>query len=440
MRSTVIRLLSTTALSLIVCLGLLSPTVAGATTQVSATTAVNVRSQPSTSATIVGGLYRGQTVTAISESRGWTKISYRGKDAYVSSAYLTKGKNLPSTAQVNSGAVRTTTTAVNLRRGPSLSDAIVTVLAQGTRVTTTGTTAKGWTEVLVSRARGWVSSQYLTASASGLPAVIGTRIATADLDIRTTSGADSKTLGEVKKGTKLSVTGATANGRAQIVYRGAARWVTARYLSNTAATQPAAPPLPKITGTRYATADLTIRSNSSDTYYTIGEIPRGSRISITGMVRNGRMRIVWDGAERWVTAKYLSTTRPPGAPTSAVEKGLKPNAIKVLHAVLAKFPQIRTVYGVRKDVLPDHPSGRALDFMLPNYTSASGKVLGFQISRYLQANHKTLGVNYVIYDQHIWNELRDQDGWRYMASRGGPTADHKDHVHVTVLADGYAPI
>ena len=440
MRSTFIRLISTAALSLVVTLGLLSPTAAGATTQVSATTAVNVRSEPSSSATIMGGLYRGQSVTAISAAKGWTKISYRGKAAYVSSAYLTKGKTLPSTNQVNSGAVQTTTTAVNLRRGPSLSDTIITVLAQGTRVTTTGTTAKGWTEVLAGRARGWLSSQYLTASASGLPGVIGTRIATADLDIRTTSGADSKTVAEVKRGTKLSVTGATANGRAQIVYRGTVRWVTARYLSNAAATQPAAPLLPKITGTRYATADLTIRSNSSDTYYTIGEIPRGSRVSITGMVRNGRMRIVWNGVERWVTAKYLSTTKPPAPRTSAVEKGLKPNAIKVLHAVLAKFPQITTVYGVRPDVLPDHPSGRALDFMLPNYASTSGKVLGFQISRYLQANHQALGVNYVIYDQHIWNELRDQDGWRYMASRGGPTADHKDHVHVTVLADGYRPI
>lgn len=440
MRSTFIRLIAATTLSLVVSLGLLSPTATAATTQVTATTTLNVRSGPSTGSRIVGGLYRGQTVTAVSEAKGWTTIRYQGKNAYTASAYLTKGKTLPSADQVNSGTVKTTTTAVNLRRGPSLSDKVITVLRQGTKVTTTGKTAKGWTEVLAGKSRGWISSQYLTGTKSGLPAITGTRIATADLDIRTTSGADSKTVAEVKKGTKLSVTGATANGRAQIVYRGAVRWVTAKYLSNADATRPIAPPLPKITGTRYATADLIIRSNSSDTYYTIGEIPRGSTVSITGVIRNGRMRIVWAGAERWVTAKYLSTTKPSGGSTPTVEKGLQPNAIKVLHAVQAKFPQITTVYGVRKDPLPDHPSGRALDLMLPDYKSASGKKLGYEVSRYLQAESLPLGVNYVIYDQHIWNVLRGQDGWRYMASRGSDSADHKNHVHVTVLADGFRPI
>jgi hypothetical protein len=38
----------------------------------------------------------------------------------------------------------------------------------------------------------------------------------------------------------------------------------------------------------------------------------------------------------------------------------------------------------------------------------------------------------VIWDQHIWNIERNGEGWRFMASRGNPTANHKDHVHVTV--------
>ena len=441
MRSTLVRLVATAALSLVVGLGLVAPSVAlAATTQVTATTAVNVRKGPSTSAAVVGGLYRGQTVTASGEAKGWTKISYKGKTAYVASRYLTKGKNLPTGAQIGAGAVKKTTTAVNLRKGPSLSDKVITVLKQGTAVTTTGKTAKGYTEVIAGSRRGWVSSQYLTGAKSGLPAVIGTRVATANLDIRTTSGSDSKTVAEVKKGTKLSVTGATANGRAQIVYQGAVRWVTAKYLANPTASQPTAPPLPKITGTRYATANLDIRNTSADKYTALGEIAKGTKISITGVVQNGRMQIIWDRAVRWVTAKYLSKTKPSTGGSSAVEKGLKPNAIKVLHAVQANFPQITSIGGVRKDALPDHPSGRALDLMLPNYKSAAGKALGKKLSRYLQANNKALGVNYVIYDQHIWNVLRDKEGWRYMASRGSDSANHKNHVHVTVFAAGLPPI
>src|ERR1700710_2895587 len=83
MRFTLVRLVATTALSLVVGLGLLAPSTAlAATTQVTATTAVNVRKGPSTSAAIIGGLYRGQTVTSSSAAKGWTKISYKGKTGY----------------------------------------------------------------------------------------------------------------------------------------------------------------------------------------------------------------------------------------------------------------------------------------------------------------------------------------------------------------------
>src|SRR3954454_16765412 len=78
MRSTLVRLVATTALALVVGLGLLAPSAAlaatprwalgvgppapprapslAATTQYTATTAVNVRKGPSTSAAIIGGL------------------------------------------------------------------------------------------------------------------------------------------------------------------------------------------------------------------------------------------------------------------------------------------------------------------------------------------------------------------------------------------------
>jgi len=308
-------------------------------------------------------------------------------------------------------------------------------------VTLTGKTAKGYVQVVNGSSTGYLSSQYLTGSTSGLPAVIGTRIATTALDIRTTSGSDSKTVAEVKKGTKLSVTGATANGRAQIVYQKAIRWVTAKYLANPASSLPKPPSLPKVTGTRYATAAVDIRSTSADKYTLIAEVPRGTKLSITGVIRNGRMQIVYNKSVRWVTAKYLSkskqSTSVPGS--AAVERGLQPNAKKVYRAAIAKFPQIKTVYGVRPDSIPDHPSGRALDLMIPNYKSAAGKKLGGQVAAWAKANARSLGIQYVIWNQHIWNIQRDGEGWRYMANRGGDSANHKNHVHVTVYAAGYAP-
>ena len=145
-----------------------------------------------------------------------------------------------------------------------------------------------------------------------------------------------------------------------------------------------------------------------------------------------------------MTAQYLSKTKPSSAAAAAAAparpKGLKPNGVKVLNAVRKNWPQIKTIGTVRPDALPDHPSGRALDLMIPNYKSKAGKKLGHDLSRWLRGRHTELGINYIIYDQHIWNVQRDSQGWRSMAGRGSDSANHKNHVHVTVLAKGYAPI
>ena len=441
MRSTVIKVRVAALLAVAVILGLLSAQMASATTQMTATVGVNIRSEASTKAAILGGLYRGQTITAISSSQGWTKIKFGSSTAHVASKYLAKGSKLPTPSRIGPGTVKITTTALNLRTGPGLSYRVIKVLKDGAKVTMTGKTARGWAQLISGRSTGWSSMQYLAKSATGRPAIIGTRAATADLDIRTTSGADARTVAEVKKGTALSVTGAIQNGRAQIIYKDAIRWVTARYLTNLNSNLPSPPKLPKITGTRYATATLNIRSTYTDKHRLITEVPRGTQLKITGVVKNGRMQIIFDKAVRWVTAKHLSKSAPRGIPTSwrAIERDLKPNAIIVHRAARAKFPQITTYYTVRAGVFTDHSTGRALDLMIPNYRSASGKALGYEVAKWAKANAKSLGINYVIWNQHIWNITRDSEGWRYMADRGGDSANHKDHVHITVFAAGFDP-
>ena len=401
---------------------------ATADTSMTATTAVNVRSAASTSSTIVGGLYRGQTVTAVSAAGSWTKIRFGAGLAYVSSQYLTGGATAPVGGATGT---RVTTTQVNLRKGPGLSYGKLSVVPDNATVTLTGKVARGYTEVVYGRSTGWVASQYLSRP-STLPAITGTRVTTADLLVRTTSGADYKVVGEIAKGRTVSITGATQNGRAQIIYGNAIRWVTAKYLSTPTTGGPVAPGLPKITGIRFATTTLIIRSTPDADFASITEVGTGTQLSITGLVKNGRMQIVYDNAARWVTAQYLSTTKP-AIPAYPVEKGLKPNAIKVHRAVRATFPQITSIGGVRRDPIPDHPSGRALDLMIPNYRSASGKALGQQVALWAKANANSLGIEYVIWNQRIWNIKRDKEGWRYMADRGGDSANHKNHVHITVF-------
>ncbi|WP_375426510.1 SH3 domain-containing protein [uncultured Friedmanniella sp.] len=418
-------------------LGLVGTLPAEAAGKATVTETLNVRSGPGTSHKIIGTLKTGQAVTTRGTTAGWTKINFRTRTAYVATKYLSTATAAPvvGTSKINSGTVRASSTDLNLRAGAGTTYAVRRVLASGTRVTMTGRTKGTFAEVIAGRTTGWASTRYLKA-ASGLPAVVSTRVATAALDLRTSSGAGSTTVGEVEKGTNLSITGAVANARAQVVYRSTVRWVTARYLALPASTKPTVPGLPPITGTRYATTTLDIRSSSADRYEAVSEVPRGTKLKITGVIRQARMQIIFDGAARWVTARYLATKKPAtaaGGSAYAVEKGLKPNAIKVHRAALKAFPEIVTYYGVRKDPIPDHPSGRALDLMLPgSYRSASSQALGYRVRDWARAHARELGIQYVIFHQHIWNIQRDGEGWRLMGSRGSDTANHINHIHITV--------
>ena len=58
--------------------------------------------------------------------------------------------------------------------------------------------------------------------------------------------------------------------------------------------------------------------------------------------------------------------------------------------------------------------------------------LGDDLAAWTRAHAKQLGIQYVIWNQRIWNVQRDKEGWRPMADRGGDSANHKNHVHITV--------
>lgn len=125
----------------------------------------------------------------------------------------------------------------------------------------------------------------------------------------------------------------------------------------------------------------------------------------------------------------------------AAEAGLTPDALRVLRCIRQQFPTITDIGGVRADTLPDHPSGRAVDLMIPSYQTPAGKALGWTVARWLQAHHKQLGVEYLIFDNKIWNIARDDEGWRtYRADgQGDDSSLHYNHVHVTVYGNAAQP-
>lgn len=193
--------------------------------------------------------------------------------------------------------------------------------------------------------------------------------------------------------------------------------------------------VPAVVATRWSTTDLDLRLTPAEDAATRGEVQGLRKLGITGAKRNGYVQVVVNGKVFWVTAEYLARKKPadpasmplgnkPCAGTSGVENGLTPSAIRVYRAVCNNFPQI-TSYGGR-DNHGEHRSGKAIDIM------TSDVALGNAIAEFLRAHASELNIYSLIWRQRIFTQERAGEGWRSMPSRGSATANHMDHVHVSV--------
>jgi hypothetical protein len=191
---------------------------------------------------------------------------------------------------------------------------------------------------------------------------------------------------------------------------------------------------------KWTTVDLNLWSSSSQAARQLGLLKAGRHVLVTGRAADGRVELVVEGRSRWVTAGYLSDERPDATssaaggaaaglsmapcPDGSVEYRLTPAAVYVYRSVCHAVPQI-TSYG-GWDAHGEHASGRALDIMTSDVS------LGNAIAAFLQQHAAELHVYDILWRQHIWTPVRASEGWRLFADRGSATANHYDHVHVSV--------
>ncbi|MDI9579748.1 coiled-coil domain-containing protein [Thermobispora bispora] len=124
-----------------------------------------------------------------------------------------------------------------------------------------------------------------------------------------------------------------------------------------------------------------------------------------------------------------------GFQTPDAGTGLTPRMITVRNAILRQFA-LPHGYGCLRPGDPgEHGKGRACDFMVSSggrMPDATGLARGDAIAQWCIQNGRRYGIMYIIWKQRYY-DLRTGSGWRPMADRGSVTANHWDHVHVSVL-------
>jgi len=186
----------------------------------------------------------------------------------------------------------------------------------------------------------------------------------------------------------------------------------------------------------WTTEDLNLWDGSGEKATQTGLVAALEKVPATGRREAGRAEIVVKGSSRWVSAQYLVKDKPAVEAKAAAGPALggacsngssidagRASLYEIHDVVCANWPQI-TSYGTwRGD--GDHGEGRAIDIMISGET-------GWVVADFLRANYSALGIEYLIYSQNIWSVDRGGEGWRGMSDRGSTTANHYDHVHVTV--------
>lgn len=120
---------------------------------------------------------------------------------------------------------------------------------------------------------------------------------------------------------------------------------------------------------------------------------------------------------------------PTSGNTIPTDPNLQPQAEAFRQEIAAKFG-ITNIGGYRAGDPDDHGKGLAVDVMVP--TSSQ---LGDQVAQYAIDNMDRAGISYVIWKQQFYMPVDNIYGpantWNQMPDRGGDTANHYDHVHIS---------
>ncbi len=150
------------------------------------------------------------------------------------------------------------------------------------------------------------------------------------------------------------------------------------------------------------------------------------RIAAEEEARAEAERAAAEAAEEEEQAARASTGASADCGIDTGQLGAVKSHVREAAEFLGCAYDVDTMHGVAgRAGTSDHPSGRAVDFMTDRAT-------GDGLADCALQNMDALGISYVIWEQRI----NHGSGWEPMEDRGGVTANHFDHVHISFDGEG----
>lgn len=246
--------------------------------------ALNLRSGPSTSNSVITVMPDGAVVSLTGEAAGgFLGVVYNGTSGWAYADYLSTGsapapdQPAPNPGTGNPGVgdvvvgTMTTTDYLNLRGGPSTGNVIITTIPSGTSVEIMGDPQGAWYPVRYAGNKGWAHGDWLTGSSTPAPdpappapaptptptpkpsepapsnpvaigdTIVGERNTTTGLNLREGPGTNYAVILVMPGATTVSVMGEPVNGFYPLTFHGTKGWASGDYLTTSAVPQPSPP-------------------------------------------------------------------------------------------------------------------------------------------------------------------------------------------------------
>ncbi|HDK7175285.1 TPA: SH3 domain-containing protein [Clostridium botulinum] len=292
---------------------------------------LNVRSNPSLSSAVIGGVSKNQTVSIISESNGWSKIKYGSGIGYVSSQYLYAGNNTinsgnggsSSNESVQPGFVKLSNSSslLNVRSSANLSSSIIGSLKNGSSVSILGKTGS-WYKIKYGSKVAYVSSNYISSSnnsnsspdnnssTSTGKGTVKLSSTSSSLNLRENPSLSSKILGGLSHGSSVDILGKTGSWY-KIKYGSKIGYVSNQFITTSNSSNSSGS---SVTNQRFGTvylsnkySTLNVRKNAGTNSSVISSLAYGSKVEI--LSSSGEWyKINFKNTTGYVYSKYIKDT------------------------------------------------------------------------------------------------------------------------------------
>lgn len=282
--------------------------------------ALNLRSEPSTTSSVLTCLPKGTTVVVLGGSDSWRQVAYKDYVGYMSAEYL----SLSDSADGSFGTGTVTGSDVRLRSGPGTSYSVLGSRSKGDKLEVIGVSGS-WYKVDLNGSAGYISSTYLSLTSSGASASSSSASGAAVINgtgvrLRSGAGTSYSILGSYDTGTEVTVTGESGDWY-QVSLSGTAGYVYKSYLKlgESGAGSSGSYSVTSMSDTAAAAVSAVhMRSGPGTSYTSQRVLSAGTSVTITGETGSW-YRVTYNGSEGYVYKTYLTT----GSASSGAGEGAR---------------------------------------------------------------------------------------------------------------------